>query len=186
MTKSDPVAESERAKYQKMWALPSYRETSPGLNIASLALEKLGCQPGDDILDFGCGEGKVVDWFHSREINALGIDIVALRPDIIEGCLWDLPKDIVPAAFVFCASVLEPLQPEKIDAVLETIKEHADVAAFLTIATIGCIQGERHGETLHLTVKPIQWWEDKLKFLWPHVTIGQGDRKWRYWALVRQ
>ena len=181
MTEIDPLADREREKYRKMWSIKSYRETSPGLNVAPLALEKLGMRAGDSVLDFGCGEGLAIDWFEERDISAMGVDIVSLRPDIVEGCLWSLPENLTPADFVFCADVLEHIPEEKVDAVLRAIFDHADQGAFMTVATIGCIHGIRHGEVLHLTVKPIEWWADKIQALWPKVEIGRGDKSWRFW-----
>lgn len=173
---------TEKAKYERIWADPGYRRNSPGLNVAPFAFDVLGLMPGDSLIDYGCGEGKAVDYFRRREIKAKGVDIVKLRPDVTEACLWDMPK--MQADYAFSADVLEHLPEHRVPEVLQAIRDRTKREGFFTIATCDDVHGDRIGETLHLTVQPIEWWREVLGGIFTDVAIGQGDREWRYWAHV--
>ena len=164
-----------------MWRDPRYRVNSPGLNIAPFALEKLEAVAGDTIWDFGAGEGKAFDYFWSQKVEAGGIDIVSLRPDIWEACLWSLGPQFKPATFVFSADVLEHLPMDKVDAVIENIRRLSTKGAFVTVAEVDDVHGARIGETLHLTIKPPSWWDLRFRQQFSRIEQGQGDREWRYW-----
>ena len=97
----DPVAEHERDKYTRMWADASYRVNSPGLNAAPEGFKKLGCSSGETLIDYGCGEARSTAWFKSQGLDAQGVDLVQLKPDVIQACLWDLPK--MSSDYAYCA-----------------------------------------------------------------------------------
>jgi hypothetical protein len=185
MTDHDPIAECERKKYARIWALPSYRVNSPGRNIAPLALEKLGAQPGETLMDFGCGEAKAVDWFRSHKIKAVGCDLVQLRDDVIPACLWDLPEDFPVSDHGFSADVLEHIPPDKVEDTLCDIARTVRGNVFFQIATTPDVHGEKIGETLHLTVEPADWWGTRLRHFWASVELGACEQDWRFWALCR-
>lgn len=178
----DQVRLKERDKYARIWADTHYHQNSPGLNVAPMAFDVLGLMPGDSLIDYGCGQGKAVDYFRKRQIDAKGVDIVKLRPDVTEGCLWDLPR--MQSHYAFSADVLEHIPEDKVRASLEGIRDRTRKEGFFTIATCDDVHGDRIGETLHLTVQPIEWWRDLLQDIYSDVAIGQGDREWRYWAHV--
>lgn len=178
------TTEEERRKYAKMWSIDDYRRNSPGLNIAPTALDLLGAMPGQSIIEYGCGDGRALDYFTSRDMDATGVDLMALRPDIIEASLWELPEDLA-ADFAFCADVLEHIPPERVAEALAAMRERTGVAAAFTVATIGCTVGERHGEDLHLTIRPAWWWWREISKCWGSVEHHHTDREWRHLFIVR-
>jgi SAM-dependent methyltransferase len=177
---TDHLVADERRKYAKMWSKPQYRINSPGLNVAPAAAEWLWMEPGGSVIDYGCGEGKALDWFNANGYHATGVDIISLRPDVIEVCLWSLPETLSPSDYGFCADVMEHMPPERVDDVLAGIRARTRKAAFFSVANSECTVGKRHGETLHLTRQPVEWWAGKVRQYWPRVEVRQGDREWRY------
>lgn len=187
MQTTDPLAEEERRKYEKMWAREDYRRNSPGLNIAPVVLELWGAGPGASLVDWGCGEGKAVDWFRGQGLSAIGVDLVPLRADIIGGCLWDIGAlpSVVSGEFSFCADVMEHVPEGKVAEVLRGIASRTTTAAAFTIASIGCTCGRRAGEALHLTIKPREWWKEELLRYFREVEYHPTDRKWRHLFICR-
>lgn len=177
------TTETERAKYEKMWSKPSYRRRSPGLDAAPQVFDLLGMKQMETLIDYGCGEAKATDWFRGQGLTVHPLDLVPLRPDVIEACLWDLP-DLPITDYAFCADVMEHIPPEHVDAVLAGIRERTRIAGAFQIASIECAVGRRHGETLHLTVQPRSWWQNKLEEHWSAVEHHPTDKKWRHLFLV--
>lgn len=176
---NDPLAAEEQRKYTKMWNQASYRINSPGFNWAPRSLALLNPPPGATIIDYGCGVPRAVDFFRSKGLEATGCDIVALREDVRPVNLWDLPSDL-GSDYAYCADVMEHIPPEKVLAVLGGIAERTKVAAAFTIASTQCTQGRRHGEVLHLTVEPKDWWMEQLQHFWKHISHYKTDRGWRH------
>jgi 2-polyprenyl-3-methyl-5-hydroxy-6-metoxy-1,4-benzoquinol methylase len=182
---TDPIAAAERTKYERMWSQPEYRRNSPGLNAAPAAFHALAMRAGRSLTDYGCGEGRALDWFRGRGIHAKGVDIVALRPDVTEACLWDLPAGLGEADYAYCADVMEHLPEQHVPTVLRAIGDRTREAGYFTVATVPCKLGRRHGETLHLTVRPRVWWEARFREAWREVRCSTGDRDWRLVFEVR-
>lgn len=180
----DKTTATEKAKYERMWAVEAYSKNSPGLTIAPTALRELDLRSGDTLLDFGAGRGVAVDWFRERGIDATGIDLVPLRPDITEACLWNLPP-IASVDYGFCADVMEHIPLDKVDDVLAGIRRLVTKGAFFQIATRPDRMGALIGETLHLTVQPKKWWVDKLREHFQVPVIGDGAVDWQFWAVCR-
>ncbi len=177
-TDAELVAE-ERRKYTKMWGVPEYHRHSPGLAVAPHVAGLLGMQPGESVIDYGCGAGLALDVFRASGLTAIGVDLVALGPDVIEATLWNLPADLGPTDYAFSADVMEHIPTRKVDVVLGGIRDRTLRAAAFTIASTKCTVGQRHGERLHLTVKPRHWWLARLHEHFADVEVHDGDRPWR-------
>lgn len=176
---SSQLTKQEKDKYETMWNVPSYRHTSPGyLQIESfLAFFNHFIQPGDSIIDFGCGSGFTTLPLLEKGLKVHLVDIAAnaladkiaaltlLAPDLVsftQGCLWDLPESICPADFCYCMDVLEHIPTEKIDAVLHNISKLSKKGGALQVFLIDEPFGNLIGQTLHLTIKPLSWWTEKI------------------------
>ena len=165
-----PTAESERAKYEAIWKIGAYRNSSPGLGRVAEAFEALQMPPRAVVLDLGCGTGRAAAKFRELGLRPIGVDItgLGLEEDIpfSEMPLWDeLPR----ADFGFCVDVLEHIPPDRVEATLASIHAACRVGCYLDIDTIHDAFGVHVGEQLHLTVQPAAWWEKRLRALWPEV-----------------
>ena len=180
MTMDNPLTKQEQDKYESMWNVPSYRHTSPGFLQTETFLkffEKL-ILAGDSIIDFGCGSGFTTLPFLEKGLNvhlidiatnALADKIAALtllasdRVQFTHACLWDLPDDIPSADWCYCMDVLEHIPTEKVDDVLNHISKRTRKGGALQVFLEDEPFGNLIGETLHLTIKPLPWWTDKIK-----------------------
>ena len=165
------LADRERKKYELMWSKPDYRRWSPGRDIAKLALRKMRVERGATLFDFGCGDGKALDYFAEQGILCKGFDLVKLHPLAQAGCLWAIPEDFGTADYGFCADVLEHIPPEKVAPVLENIARHIRKELFFQIETVPDNMGRLIGKKLHLTVQPLAWWHSELRKQWNAVKV---------------
>lgn len=178
---SEPATEeTERLKYEQMWSVDTYRNVSCGLRNVDEAVEKLGMKPGATLADFGCGTGRCVKWFRDHGLDARGVDIAgnALEEDVpfTLAALWDVQK-LPRVEYGFSVDVMEHIPTDKVDATLRAIYEACSVGCYLDIDTLPDAFGINIGKTLHLTVQPAEWWEARVKAVWPHVETYVGSRQ---------
>jgi len=156
--------EAERTKYRKMWEFPQYRKNAPGERLVDDCIARLKLKPCS-LIDFGCGTGRAAKAFQDRGFDVFGIDIAdnCLDPGVeipLSICsLWE--SIIFRADAGFCTDVMEHIPTEHVDAVLSNIARSVKVCYF-QIATFKDGMGALIGDTLHLTVKPAKWWEERL------------------------
>lgn len=171
--------EAEGEKYRAMWAVDAYRSFSPGeaqatrFDLPNL-LRRFGART---MLDAGCGSGKTSRYVLTNapgEFELFGFDIAdnCLDPyfDAIKaryltvGCLWrreDFPRDYDA---VVCTDVMEHIPTDKVADVLANLRAVCRRVAFFGIALVDDLFGPLElGEPLHLTVKPAEWWLERLR-----------------------
>ena len=74
----------------------------------------------------------------------------------------DLTKPVpVKADYGYCTDVMEHIEPENVDKVLTNIMSAVN-DCFFQISTVPDVMGALIGQDLHLTVKPLEWWEQKF------------------------
>lgn len=175
---TDQLTLREHEKYKKMWA-SGYGEYSPGLEAVPEADEffqwciaKGQILRPDSLIDFGCGECKALNAFWNKGYTpCYGVDIVAVTPQVIQACLWNLPDDLPRASFGFCSDVMEHIPPEKVRQVFEQINNKVD-AAYFRIATIPDSTGRDIGEVLHMTVGPLSYWISIMREVFGASRVG--------------
>lgn len=176
--------EAERDKYQRMWREPRYRTHSPGLNLVSrfynYALSN-GLEPTDSLIDLGCGTGRAGKALALQGFNVTLFDLVDAVDSgnglpFIAGCLWELPES-PKYQWIYCTDVLEHIPRDHVAATLKGMAAITGKGGLLQIAHFqdGC--GQLIGETLHLTVKPPEWWQEKINKLW---TVNKWDVEGSY------
>jgi Methyltransferase domain len=181
----DAVSTLERAKYEKMWALPAYRDDDATAH-AHAALAALPMRPGDSVIDFGAGAGYASLALLDAGFRVLAVDLaanalaphIAARVPVLLASLWDLPVALA-ADWGFCSDVMEHVPTNRVDDVLRTIRTSTRRATYFSISLRpdGC--GVLIGEALHLTVRPLAWWVARLQEQWPVVRVlrhAPGDR----------
>lgn len=165
----------EQKKYIKCWDVDKYRIVAPGERLVSLFMETANPKKGNTIVDWGCGTGRASKKFYEAGLDVTMVDFafncldegvkeLAKDNENIRFVEHDLNKKIsLPSEFGFCTDVMEHIPEEEVDAVLDTILDNSR-HVFFQISTQDDIMGDHPdiGETLHVNVKPYQWWLEKF------------------------
>lgn len=180
----DP-SQSEVEKYAALWSdVPEYRNWSPGLANVERFISIMQPQPGESLIDIGCGEGKAGLKFREHGLDVWWLDITdaALDPSIPRErftCApawsqWQVPRKamrtpmIVPedAKFSYGLScdMIEHLPTEytmlAVDRMLRVCRK-----LWLQVGIKEETFGHAIGHELHLTVRPFTWWRDRIASL---------------------
>jgi len=170
----------EKEKYEKMWLHPAYRVHSPGLNCVEAFLTHFHgrFQEGDTLIDFGCGSGRAGFHFFFQGFSVCLVDIAANCLDeahvdllslcsericFLQACLWDLPPSLQAADWIYCCDVLEHLPDHTIDRALQQMAMRCKKGGFFQIFLQDEPYGKLISESLHLTIRPQEWWLEKIK-----------------------
>ena len=167
------MIEQEREKYEKIWGIEKFRKSvSPGeqslkqFNI----IEYLKISKVESVLDAGCGDGRFLKLLKKMNHNLVvsGIDIAdnaidfRLKDIFTQGCLWEEePYKEVDA--ITCFDVLEHLPEMYIDKVLYNFNKFSRKLCIVSVCMVEDQFGKEINEKLHLTVKDLFWWMDKLR-----------------------
>lgn len=172
----------EQQKYEQMWAFEQYR-TDHVTAYAQEAIGLMGMRPGESAIDFGAGAGYASAYFQDAGIRVLAVDIasnamskaIAARVPHLIGNLWEMPFDII-ADWGFCCDVMEHIPTAHVDAVLAFIARSTRRSTFMSISLRpdGC--GRLIGQSLHLTVQPIDWWVRTVRNHWSACEILPQER----------
>ena len=108
------------------------------------------------VLDYGSGNSDF-----KKTVENLYPDydfkIVEYEPSIP-----DLNVDPDVCDMTICVDVLEHVEPDKIDNVLSHIQEKTNKLCFLSICVVESYGEFNDGTNLHILVKPVEWWTEKL------------------------
>jgi len=171
-TSDVPAEIKERDKYENIWTFGDYRTVSPGLRYVDEAIDHMAPEPGSSIADFGCGTGRCTKWFADRGYMAVGVDIASncLEEDVpfVQSPLWDAEK-LPNVDYGFTTDVMEHIPTDKVEDTLRAIHGACAKGCYLNIDTIPDSFGVFIGQTLHMTVRPAEWWTEKLRAIWPYV-----------------
>jgi uncharacterized Rossmann fold enzyme len=157
---------TESEKYNKMWAIPAYRDYSPGELVAAIFIEVADVKKSSHVIDFGCGTGR-----GAKRINELTGARMTLV-DFTNNCrdeninfplvVTDLTEPILLKADIgYCIDVMEHIAPEDVETVFKNIMDCVD-SAFFQICLVPDNMGALINQQLHLSVFPYEWWLEKL------------------------
>ncbi len=166
------ILAAEITKYEKMWAVPSYSDFSPGEKWSAAFLEIAKPKAGETVIDLGCGSGKGGQALEVAGLRVFYLDIVkhhdhtpfiqqplwlpfTERDDAISYCEYD---------FGFCCDVMEHI-PEQFTMAVVNNALDACGSVFFSISFVHDGFGDVIDEKLHLTVKDFKWWRDSLREL---------------------
>jgi SAM-dependent methyltransferase len=190
----DQISRREAGKYAKVWADPRYGQSpSPGLTVLPRALEVLGLadknengtrsvhftDPMPSIVDFGCGDGRVVRELRDYGFDAIGVDLDNYGGlpwlSFVQASLWELPLYFT-VDYGLCCDVMEHIPTDNVVGALTCMRRVIKKAAFFQIAMFEDYFGpEILGEPLHLTVKDPAWWKAAFTLAgWRTLTTVDG------------
>jgi len=182
---SDETTEAEAAKYEKVWLHPEYAKCSPGEAYAHDAMERLYISRNGIAYDFGTGSGKGAKVLLDAGFNSvIGFDYCE-QPSkwlaetntgfmFVKAALHEMASDYVVADFGLCADVMEHLPEQIIDDALRNMQSLSKTL-YLGICTVEDMFGKTIGEQLHLTVRPCEWWLERIGKVCGNATIIWRD-----------
>jgi 2-polyprenyl-3-methyl-5-hydroxy-6-metoxy-1,4-benzoquinol methylase len=145
--------------YQKLHETNSaYQHNNQGIALFDIAVEVMPMKP--KVLEVGCGNGKLCEML-AADYCVTGIDIIRgvyprngysyVKHDITKA--W--PFEDKQFDYVLCFDVLEHLPEADISYTVSQM-ESKGRNALVSIAHYG-------SPKIHLTIKPYEWWVEKLK-----------------------
>ena len=151
---------AEAEKYTRMWALPAYRDVSPGEDCVEQFLSLV--KPDGLVIDYGCGTGRAALKISESGCDVLLVDFTSNSRDPAAMSLpfeqLDLSEPLpLSSPYGFCADVMEHIPTDKAASVVQNIMT-ASKTVFFQISTIHDVIGGVINQTLHLTVRPHAWW----------------------------
>jgi SAM-dependent methyltransferase len=166
--------ESEQLKYELIYARHLWPlEEDPGIDHLDLFLSQI--RLGEYITDFGCGSGYAALVLRAFGFTVNLVDIA--RNSLCKGAkkvfgnkficapLHRLPETLPLADWGYCTDVMEHIPEELIDVCLISMKCKVK-NIFFSICGRTDYGGQMIGEELHLTVKPVDWWVEKIAKYW--------------------
>lgn len=162
----------EAAKYEKLWGVADYRNISPGEESAGTFLDVV--KPDGGVIDFGCGTGRGALRIADSGVPVTMVDFAAnCLDDAAKKALLFIRHDLtepleINSPYGYCTDVMEHIPTDKVDVVLQNIIASAP-KTFFQISTVPDNFGTMIGQMLHLTVRPHEWWREKLRALGCHI-----------------
>jgi len=172
------VAKQERDKYNEIWTkVPEYRLNSPGKNNVERFMREMEPDYNSSVIDLGAGACAAGKELEANGLNVWHLDITdAAKPEDVPAhrfivsplwSQWHPPSDVGEVFdYGFCCDVMEHIPTEYTMLCLDRIITECRVS-WIQIALVEDGMGAAIGETLHLTVRPFDWWLVRL------ATIGK-------------
>ena len=180
---TDSLAVSEAQKYRSIYGDASYKSFDHSVTFAKSFLDRVKAREGEFVLDLGCGPGYATKLFLDRGFRVMGVDIASnslldehqgLFP-VLVCALWAVPVQI-DADWGFCADVMEHIPTERVGEVLAFIRRSVRKSVFFNISVREDGYGKVIGQTLHMTVRPEEWWLEQLQVHWGTAAQVAGQR----------
>jgi len=112
-----------------------------------------------NILDFGCG--KALFWPEHWKNKIQGYDPAVAKFN-------EEPRS---ADMVICTDVMEHIPESSVDDALRHISSLSEKWSFFVIDTKKAKKKFLNGENCHVTIKPRDWWQNKLDKFCPRHTV---------------
>jgi len=156
----DTRRDHERAKYLELAARSgsAYGSTNHGHHAVSI----VRAWKPRFVVDFGCGRNDFIRHLRRLGFDGLGLDFAFDDADVVKPMhATGLVEGV--ADVVTCFDALEHLLPEDVNPVLAEMRRVARPRGWFCVSV--CTRPSRItalGENLHPTVRPINWWLDRI------------------------
>lgn len=115
------------------------------------AMELLGVK---ELLDYGAGRQTLREALPQYVVHSY------------DPCIEHLSGEPEPHDMVVCTDVMEHIEEDRVDNVLDHIKELTRKVVFFQISTRLARKTLPNGENAHICVHPKEWWLNKLMTRW--------------------
>ena len=168
---SDELIESERIKYEKVYKFPGYGALGHGRPLADMFFAR--SQP-TVIADLGCGRGGSFEPYLVKGYEIIPVDhcnVLTKENKEKKGVLpfWkaNLWGDELPVVdYAICTDVMEHIPEPRVEKTIQNIRTHVKKGCLWSICHVQDVWGDRIGDRLHMTIKPLSWWETEFKKFW--------------------
>ena len=178
--KFDADSAVERAKYLRAYQGRKYAEGAGKQSYKNRdQISKLVVDlRAETAWDFGCGNGLgavllyesgiektyLVDFMGSKYLDPMVREMVILgTAEYYQNSLWDPALPPQKADFGICTDVMEHIPEQHVDEVLRAIRKRVPVCFFrIAMFPDSPRKIERHGGALHVTVREVEWWIERL------------------------
>ena len=127
--------------------------------VHAIAREMCTGEPVRAILDYGCGQGQLVEALRARGLQAAGYDPAVERYAGPTTQTFDL---------TVCTDVLEHVEPECLSDVLSDIVCRTSRVIWVVIGLEPCGKTLPDGRNAHINLLPAGEWDQVFRrFLWP-------------------
>ena len=150
------ITEEYREQNRQLHENPSYGVS--GRKWAGLVNDVYTSLNCDSVLDYGCGK------------QTLGAALPHLMIRGYDPAIEGLDAEPEPADLVICGDVMEHVEIECVDDVLDDLQRLGRKAVVLIISTQKAIKTLPDGRNAHITIRPSDWWLDKIRERW-HVRM---------------
>jgi cyclopropane fatty-acyl-phospholipid synthase-like methyltransferase len=155
--------------------IPGYGSVNHGGRVQQYIVDEI--KP-DSVLDVGCGRGQFCLFLDKHGIKTIGLDISAPFPEDESNVDWqrrDLMSMLgMSAEWVTSFDVLEHIPEEDIDDVFSVLGCVATKGFVFSICFRDSVFRVQ-GQSLHPTVRPAEWWKEKLSRLGTVTVLQEYD-----------
>ncbi len=163
--------QQEDLKYSQLWSR-DYREAN-WHKLASALLSRVDKRVPSlpRVIDFGCGNGKALEFFTRAGLRCTGVDISSYACEqlsrkgysVVHSSLDSLAMFEDGAfSYGFSNDVLEHLPESCVESSLAEMSRLVSHDLFVSVCPTPSHRKSLDGQGLHLTIKPVQWWEQQL------------------------
>ncbi len=161
----------ENEKYSYLWQ-NNYKEAN-WKRFAKKAVEiAKSINENAKIIDLGIGNGKALEFFTLNGLDVSGVDISSYAVseqkkkgyNVYQASLDDLSVFQDNAFDIgFCNDVIEHLPEKLVKPALDEMSRICSTYLLISACPSASHYKSKHGENLHLCVKPVRWWKALFK-----------------------
>lgn len=161
---------------QRAWRHQEYIEAD-GCHKGPELVKILELERGDELYDFGCGDGNMVDYLSDRGMKIIGLDMIKIHSDTILCNLMEISDmySYQPREYGLCLGVMDHIPEDRVAQTLINLNHLARGEIYFTIPVRDLGYNDLLGKKIQQTIKSIGWWRNRLTEI-GQVKIGQtGD-----------